>query len=316
MEDMQHRRDGQKRVKVLRVIALVLIIAALVAGTWFRYLMQDVVPGSKPFVLVVLTVAWWCFAAWLAATLLGYVVHRFVFPSDGQPKRRKILADLAAGLIYLGAALGILNSAFHQPIGGLVATSGIVALVLGLALQNTLGDLFSGIALNIEGPFHAGDWITVDRADAGQVIEINWRATRIRDRSGDITIIPNSQIAKSHVTNHCLPERLHAGSISIDFDTESPADRVEQVLVAAVLKAKHVLSDPAPEVTLDGIRSRSASYTVSFYVVDFANIPLAQSEAFKQLLPCVSNAGLRLARAQTEVLVVEGSKSITPALST
>ena len=80
-----------------------------------------------------------------------------------------------------------------QPIEGLLATSGIVALVLGLALQSTLADLFSGIALNIEDPFGAGDRITVDGGNEGQAIEINWRATRIRNRSGDTTVIPNSQ---------------------------------------------------------------------------------------------------------------------------
>ena len=125
--------------------------------------------------------------------------------------------------------------------------------MLGLALQNTLGDLFSGIALNIEGPFRAGDWITVDGADEGQVIEINWRATRIRDRSGDITVIPNSNIAKSRVTNHCLPEKVHGSSINLDFDVELSADKIGKALIPAVLKATHVLRDPPPEIAVQGI---------------------------------------------------------------
>ncbi len=60
------------------------------------------------------------------------------------------------------------------------------------------------------------DWISVDGGNEGQVIEINWRATRVRDRNGDTMVIPNSQIAKSRVTNHSLPERVTlAASTSI-----------------------------------------------------------------------------------------------------
>ncbi len=190
-----------------------------------------------------------------------------------------------------------------QSIEGLLATSGIVALVLGLALQSTLADLFSGIALDIEDPFGADDWITVDGGNEGQVIEINWRATRLRDRNGDTMAIPNSQMAKSRVTNHSLPERVHPSSISIDIAAESSVDTVGNVLISAVLNAKHVLSNPPPEVTVQAIRGPSASYCVSFYVADFADIPSAQSDVLKQVLSCASNAELRLSRPQTEVII-------------
>lgn len=295
--------------------ALVALTGLLFEGGNVRRLIEDVVPGSGDVVLGALTAAWWCLAAWLAATLLRQVLHRFVFPYDGQPRRRQILSDLVAGLIYLAAVFGILKFSFHQPIAGLLATSGVVAVVLGLALQSTLADLFSGIALNIESPFRAGDWITVEGTSEGQVIEINWRATRMRDRSGDITIIPNSQMAKSRVTNHCLPEKIHPSSITVDFDVECPADKVAEALVAAVLDAMHVLSDPPPEVTVEGIRERAASYCVSFYVADFADIPLAQSDALKRVLSCVSSAGLRLARPRTEVVVVQEPGPAATALS-
>jgi len=132
-----------------------------------------------------LTVAGWCLSAWLAPTLLSRASHRFLFPRDNEPRRRKILSDLASGLIYLAALFGILQFAFHQPVTGLLATSGIVALVLGLALRSALADLFSGIALNIETPFRAGDWISVDGTNDAQVIEISWRATQIRERTLD-----------------------------------------------------------------------------------------------------------------------------------
>lgn len=289
---MDDRRIDVK--KATGAIAFTVLTAILLESAYFRRLMKDAGPETADIALGALTITWWCLAAWLAARLLRNVLHRFLFPSNGQLRRREILSDLVSGLIYLGAIFGILKFAFHQPIEGLVATSGIVALVLGLALQSTLADLFSGIALNIEGPFRAGDWITVDGANEGQVIEINWRATRLRDRSGDITIIPNSRIAKSCVTNHCLPEKLHPGSINIDFEAELSADTVTEALISAVLKASHVLRKPPPEVTVQRIRGRTVSYSVSFYVADFADIPSARSDALKQALSCLSSVGLGL----------------------
>ncbi len=149
------------------------------------------------------------------------------------------------------------------------------------------------------------DWISVDGGNEGQVIEINWRATRVRDRNGDTMVIPNSQIAKSRVTNHSLPERVHPSSINVDIEAGSSADTVETALVSAVCNAKHVLSDPLPEVTVQAIRGRSASYCVSFYVADFADIPSAQSDALAQVLAYASDSKLRLAQPQTEVSIIQ-----------
>jgi small-conductance mechanosensitive channel len=72
-----------------------------------------------------------------------------------------------------------------------------------------------------------------------------------------------------------VPERTHPSSISIDFDADSPADQVEKIFICAVLDAKHVLRDPPSDATVKAIRRRTASYCVSFYVADFADIPSA-----------------------------------------
>ena len=300
---------------VVVAAAMAVLTGVLAAHAYVNKLLEHVIPGSADIVIAVLVIAWWYLAAFLAARLIRHVSPRFLFPFDRQPRRRKILSDLVAGLIYLGAFFGILKFAFHQPIEGLLATSGVVAVVLGLALQSTLADLFSGIALNVEDPFRAGDWITVDGAAEGQVIEINWRATRMRDRNGDTLVIPNSQIAKSRVTNHSLPERAHPSSISIDIEAEQPADEVGKILISAVLDAKHVLSVPPPDVTVQAIRGRTVSYCMSFYVADYADIPSAQAELLRQVLSRITKAGLRLARPQTEVIVIRPQPVIQPRLS-
>ena len=84
---------------------------------------------------------------------------------------------------------------------GLLATSGVVAVVLGFALQNTLSDVFSGIALNMEHPYRQGDWIRLDTGFEGEVVEINWRATHLRSREDTDIVQPNSGMATARIVN-------------------------------------------------------------------------------------------------------------------
>jgi small-conductance mechanosensitive channel len=129
-----------------------------------------------------LRIAWWILSAWLIKSLLALILRRTFFPNDYRPHARRLFADLATGLVYVVAFVGIMDTVLKQPISALLATSGVLAIVQGLALQNTLADVFSGLAINIERPFGAGDWITLNDGVEGQIFEINWRATRERCR--------------------------------------------------------------------------------------------------------------------------------------
>ena len=96
-----------------------------------------------------------------------------------------------------------------MPVSGLLAASGVIAIVLGLALQSTLGDVFSGIVLNIAKPYSPGDWVILDDGLQGRVIETNWRATQILTGSNDLATVPNSVIAKGKLTNASHPTKAH-----------------------------------------------------------------------------------------------------------
>ena len=108
------------------------------------------------------------------------------------------MRQCATGLI-------VFNSVFALPVTGVVATSGIVAIVLGLALQNTLADVFAGIAVGSEGPFRVGDRIQLNDNLEGVVVQVNWRSIRIQTDGDDIAIIPNSVVAKAAIVNRSFP---------------------------------------------------------------------------------------------------------------
>ena len=86
---------------------------------------------------------------------------------------------------------------FALPLQGIVATSSVIAIVLGLALQNTLGDVFFGLSLSVEKPYDVGDSVLLEGGVEGKVIQINWRSTHLRNNENDVVIIPHSSMAKN-----------------------------------------------------------------------------------------------------------------------
>ena len=201
------------------LLARVLVQLVAFAGVTGCLLSAGVVPyhpapatGGETRRLVVgaLEIVWWLTGAWMA---VGAV--RALRLLSRRPREAKLVQDLLAAVIYLTVAFAIVGNVFDFPLKGLLATSGVMAIVIGLALQSSLGDVFSGIVLNIERPYGVGDWIIIDDAVQGRVIETNWRATHILNRNQDVAVVPNSVIAKSRVVNCSTPTKNHASSIRV-----------------------------------------------------------------------------------------------------
>jgi small-conductance mechanosensitive channel len=159
----------------LRVIFLVALTIVLLHAGVVPY--EPQARTGVPFqdaVQAALKIAWWLWAAWF---VVGFL--RVFVVTERRPREGKLVQDLLAGLIYLAAVFAIIAYVFDLPIQGLLATSGAIAIILGLALQSTLSDVFSGIVLNFSRPYRPGDWISIDGGTDGRVIEMNWRATHV-----------------------------------------------------------------------------------------------------------------------------------------
>ena len=129
---------------------------------------------------------------------------------EGRPREARLLQDLVVGVVYLGMALSILAFVFGIPIGTLVATSGVIAIILGLALQNTLSDVFSGIALTLGRPYVIGDWILLSDGTEGRVVESTWRSTHVLTGANNVVVLPEQlSCAKLGLTNVSRPDETH-----------------------------------------------------------------------------------------------------------
>jgi small-conductance mechanosensitive channel/CRP-like cAMP-binding protein len=151
----------------------------------------------------------------------------------------------------------------------LVAGSGIVAVILGLSMQDLLGNIFAGFALHFGKPFEAGDWLILDNRHA-EVIEINWRSTRLRTNDNVFLDVPNNQISKQTIVNLTYPEKLHAMRLQVNIDYKVPPNRVKDAIVHATENAFGVSSKPKPKVFLHHFGESSIVYEIKFWMEDHA----------------------------------------------
>jgi small-conductance mechanosensitive channel/CRP-like cAMP-binding protein len=182
----------------------------------------------------------------------------------------KIFRDLSTGIAYLVVALVALHAVGVEP-GSILTTSALLTAVIGLALQDTLGNLVSGLALQMQRPFDVGDWIEVDAAHAGQVTEVTWRATSIMTLDRIEVILPNASVAKSAIRNYSRPSKVSRRRLVLGISYAAEPSEVHALLGAAAADAPGVLSDPPARARTKSFGESAVLYEVLYFVDDFAH---------------------------------------------
>ncbi|MGI3901518.1 MAG: mechanosensitive ion channel family protein [Janthinobacterium lividum] len=230
---------------------------------------------------------WWVLAARLMAEIVRYGFARSPLGRAG-----RLVPDLLAGLLYLAAALGIIGSVFGLPVGALVATSGVIAIVLGLALQSSLSDVFSGIAVGIEQPYAVGDRILIDGQSEGTVVQINWRSVRIQTDGDDVATIPNSIAAKSRIVNRSVPSKRRRDTVHVPCLSSVPAEQVIALIGNALLLCPTVLAKPAAAIAIAELGKHFNTYQVSFSAIDGDALGGARNTLLLQIVRQFRAAGI------------------------
>lgn len=253
-------------------------------------------------------------ALWLAGAML---VNRFleIFFWQGLVARAldgavpKLLIDVAGTLIYLAAAACIAVIVFDRSLAGLWATSGIVGLVLGLALRNVILDIFIGLAVNFDRPYRIGDWIMIHgrRPDPeygliGCVTGINWRTTRLRTTHNNLIMVPNNVIGQKVITNFMVPEPRGRFELEFTLDFSVPTDRALRVLSAALLQTKGILQSPRSKVRITGVDEVGVNYVMRYWIAPAETSPSKMRHRLLQnVLEHLRMAGLTLAYPKRDV---------------
>jgi small-conductance mechanosensitive channel/CRP-like cAMP-binding protein len=193
-----------------------------------------------------------------------------------------LLDSVIAVLLYgVGAAL-VANRWFGVELTLFLGTSAVVGAVVGLALQDSLGNLFAGIALHTEAPFRVGDWVRVGDRD-GKVEEISWRATRLRTWDGDTLTVPNNDVARHGILNYSLPKAPHSRVVSLGVSYHTPPNKVVSALEALLTQVPGLVSDPAPVVRVLGYAESAVHYEVRYWIPAYDAYRRIESEIHRLL---------------------------------
>jgi small-conductance mechanosensitive channel/CRP-like cAMP-binding protein len=239
---------------------------------------------------------WWLLGARVLVAFMSFTLNH-----NRRWREARLFPDLTAAAIYTAAVLVVLISVLALPIGGLLATSGVVAIVLGLALQNTLADVFAGIAFGIEAPFNVGDRVSLGDRIEGTVVQMNWRSIRILTDGDDVAIVPNSVVAKSDIVNRSFPTRVRSAFIELSCPATSNPEKVIETLLQATLLCPTISSEPASSAVLTRAGSAKCRYRVNFSVSDTEHLATTKDQLLRHARRQLYYSGLYFQRAAQEI---------------
>lgn len=220
-----------------------------------------------------LAIFWWLYLARVLTELLGLLLTHRIGHSG------RLLQDVIGALVFLIAIVAAAGYVMQLPVKGLLATSGAMAIIVGLALQSTLSDVFSGIVLNTTKPYQVDDSISIDGVE-GKVLDISWRATYLLTTDGSTAVIPNSVAAKAKLINLSRPLDLHGVSISLQLPNHVRPRRVLDALERSLRGSSLLLTTPAPKALIKTSGETATEYVASGFIAELSQRGEVRNQLF------------------------------------
>ena len=222
----------------------------------------------------------------------------------------RIVEDVLVMLGYLAWGMVRLRYA-GLDLSQIVTTSALMTAVLAFSMQDTLGNLLGGVALELDSSLAVGDWVRVDDVE-GQVVDIRWRSTSIQTRSWDTVVIPNSYLMRNRFVVHgrrrgAPPQWRRVIWFNVDYS--APPARVientENAVRAAAIDG--VAATPAPQCVLMDFEHGYGRYALRYWLTDFSRDDPTDSEVRIHVLTALQRAGFRIAVPEYSLHTVKES---------
>lgn len=189
------------------------------------------------------------------------------FEKQRKVKAPKFLSQLVGLMVFLVAVFFVIGGIYGYSIEGAIFGSTVVVGIIGFAMQDLLGNIIAGLALELSKPFKTGDWLIVDGQRA-EVVEVNWRSTRLRTNDDVYLDLPNKSMVGGKITNLTYPTKQHAIRLTVGFEYQTPPNFVKDILTHATAEVPGVLSKPAPKVFLSEFMDSRIEYEIKFWIED------------------------------------------------
>lgn len=230
---------------------------------------------------------------WFLVSVLKVIFLAEAHANTIRARTPKLLVDIVR-IIFVSIGMVIVySSVWHKDVSPLLTTFGVGSLVLGLALQDTLGNLFSGLALVFERPVSVGDWIQLGDV-VGRVQQINWRSVRIVTRELNEITIPNSAIGKERIMNYSSPSRLFGFKVNFGFSYDAPPNTVKEMLYNTAIGTPGILASPAPDVRTTDFAPYAIQYELRMFIADYDELVLVRNNLMTRVWYAARRYGIAI----------------------
>ncbi len=268
-------RTRTKKQYVVFLTATSIVVLALYLLLAFDHALRELLTAQMGLAKAnttvrVLRLVFFAILAYLVVRALNSVIFRLVFRFRRGFEAPQLVRNVFSIIAFTAIFFLIFSLVFPEAnLGALFTTSAIFGVILGLALQDTLGNFFAGISLQADRPFQVGDVITVGALrQTGVVEEITWRAVKIRTFSNHIVLISNSTAAKEPI-EVCPRNNLNARFVFFNtLYTNSPAKTIH-VVREAVREADNVSQKITPVVRIRSLGDSGVEYEVKYWPIDY-----------------------------------------------
>ena len=174
---------------------------------------------------------------------------------------------------------------------GYFASLGVMSIILGLALQSLLADIFAGIIISINAPIRVRDWVRLEPHE-GEIVEINWYNTKIRTMSHHLVVIPNGEILKSKLTNYSKPLKKEKIALPLGVSYNTPPHAVEEAVREALRGIDNISKKESPEIYLEGYGESSINYIIYFFIESRYHFRRIRHEFYRNLFYVLQRKGI------------------------
>jgi small-conductance mechanosensitive channel len=231
-------------------------------------------------------------------------VFEYFFLSHMRVSFPVLLINLFTLLLSLILTGWICAEIFNVRLTAIVATSAIFSLVLGLALQDTLGNLFAGVALQFDKPYEIGDWIEVHNGSqkwVGQVYEISWRATVLIAFTDETITLPNRLMAQAEISNFTTKFHPIIRNVMFKLPYGINIGRVKELLLLSAQYVQGVCTHPSPRVVITETSELGITFKLGYYIEQFGEQFRIADRVYTKALELLREDGFELSVHQVKV---------------
>ncbi len=300
ISEKRHRNLKRRFVRLLGFLTLTSVLAA---GYWGLSELEDLPAFAERMGAYMALFA--LFSGAITVVFFAQVVlYLYLFVVNMRVGFPRLIVNLFTVGFSLVIAVWIASEVFGIRIAPVLATSAVFSIVLGLALQDTLGNLFSGLALQLDKPYGIGDWVEVQSGGqkwTGQIQEITWRATLLSGFMDELISIPNRTMAQGQVLIFSHTQRPARRGQAFRFPLDTSIERASEALLRGVRQVQGVREQPEPRVLVTEAAESWLMIKIFYSVDDYGAHFRTGDAVIRSVVEAVREAGLRLAQPTIEV---------------